>query len=75
MTADPIPTLIDHHSPTTSFAGQLPAVPKPIAAATLAHNSPSDVNLPNPNAAAALVRRENAPTAAHLTDRPIAKSP
>ena len=79
MTADPIRTHINHHSPATRFAGQVPAVPKPIAAATLAappaHNSPSDVNLPDPNAAAALIRRETAPSKAPPAARNIANSP
>jgi hypothetical protein len=79
MTADPIRMHIDDHSPTTSFAGRNPNAPKPIDAANLAplhaDNPPSNVDPPVPNAAAALVRRENAPSTAQPAARPIAKSP
>jgi hypothetical protein len=79
MTTAPTRPFIDNHSPTTRFAGQFPAAPKPVDAANLAalhsDNPPSDVDPPVPNAAAALLRRETAPTKAPHAARPIAKSP
>ena len=79
MTADPIRMHIDDHPPTTRFAGQVPFVSEPIDAANLAplhaDNPPSNLDPPVPNAAAALVRCENAPSTAQTAARPIAKSP
>ena len=79
MTTAPIRTRIDHHSPTTRFAGQIPAAPKSIDAANLAplhaDNPPFDVDPPVPNAAATLVQRQNAPSKALPAARPIEKSP
>jgi hypothetical protein len=79
MTVDPIRTPIDHHSPTARLAGQIPAAPKPINAADLvplhADNPPSDVDQPDPNVTAALVRRQAAPSNAAPAAQRIAKSP
>lgn len=79
MTAAPIRAFFDYHSPTTSFAGQIPVAPKPIDAANLApldpDKPPSDVDPPIPNAAAVLVRRETTPSKTPPAARPNAKSP
>ena len=75
MTADLTHMHIDDHSPTTSFAGRNPAAPKPIDAANLAPlhagNPSSNAYPPVPNAAAALVPRETAPS----TAQPAAQNP